>query len=90
MTNNFNTINSFSNVTELIRNLNFLKKKYPTALVYSMNTNLLSRVALGWVNKDLYPNIKPENVITNLELKDLILSNKDVESNFYPVIVLGE
>lgn len=86
MTNTLNTIKTFENVTDLIRHINNLKKKYPTAIVFSTSENLLTKVALGWVLKTIYPTIKSSDLITNLEYE--ILDNK--ENTYIPVIVLGE
>ena len=77
------TFHTFNSVSDLVRVISRIKKTYPDIPVISLNNNqYLTKLALGYLNKDL--EINDENIITIKEYESL--ENKE---NYNLIIVLG-
>ena len=77
------TFHTFNSVSDLVRVISRIKKTYPDIPVISLNNNqYLTKLALGYLNKDL--EINDENIITIKEYESL--ENKE---NYNLIMVLG-
>lgn len=77
------TFHTFNSVSDLVRVISRIKKTHPDIPVISLNNNqYLTKLALGYLNKDL--EINDENIITIKEYESL--ENKE---NYNLIMVLG-
>ena len=77
------TFHTFNDISDLVRIVSRLKKSYPDIPVISVSENsILTKLALGYVNKDL--EINSENILTIKQYETL--ENKE---NYITVLVLG-
>lgn len=77
------TFHTFNSVSDLVRVISRIKKTYPDIPVISLNNNqYLTKLALGYLNKDL--EINDKNIITTKEYESL--ENKE---NYNLIMVLG-
>lgn len=77
------TFHTFNSVSDLVRVISRIKKTYPDIPVISLNNNqYLTKLALGYLNKDL--EINDKNIITIKEYESL--ENKE---NYNLIMVLG-
>lgn len=77
------TLHTFNDISDLVRIVSRLKKSYPEIPIISVNeNNILTKLALGYINKNL--EINNENILTIKEYESL--ENKE---NYIIVMVLG-
>ena len=77
------TLHTFNDISDLVRIVSRLKKSYPEIPIISVNeNNILTKLALGYINKNL--EINNENILTIKEYESL--ENKE---NYKLVMVLG-
>ena len=77
------TFHTFNSISDLVRVISRIKKTHPDIPVISLNNNqYLTKLALGYLNKDL--EINDENIITIKEYESL--ENKE---NYNLIMVLG-
>lgn len=77
------TLHTFNDISDLVRIVSRLKKSYPEIPIISVNeNNILTKLALGYINKNL--EINSGNILTIKEYESL--ENKE---NYIIVMVLG-
>lgn len=81
------SILNFNDITDFIRQLNKIKKKYPEAILIhngQVTPELVTKLALGFIKRDTPPVDYPSVAIPLTEYEQL----EDIE-NYLPVVFLG-